>query len=49
MMNAPMRVSTLDTRDEMDCEIVFEMLSTSFVIRLMMSPLGWLSVYRIGR
>ena len=33
-----MSVSTLENSDEIDEEMVLEMLSTSFVIRLMISP-----------
>ena len=43
-----MTVSTPDISEPMDCEIVFDMFSTSFVIRLIISPCLWVSKYFMG-
>ena len=43
MTTEPITVSTPEISEPMDCEMVFEMFSTSFVMRLIMSPWRWVS------
>ena len=40
---------TPEKSDATDCETVLEIFSASFVIRLIISPWRWLSIYLIGR
>ena len=49
IITVPVTVSTPDTNELNDCDIVFDIFSTSFVIRLIISPCEWLSIYFIGR
>ena len=48
MTTVPTMVSTPEMSEPIDWEIVVEMFSTSFVIRLIISPWLWVSRYFIG-
>ena len=44
MVTVPIIVSIPENREASDCEIVVEMFSISFVIRLIISPWEWVSI-----